>query len=96
MHVIERDAVECALKACIAKGTRRCEFPEKRKVELRYSHNLEELVRFAVVDDALLDRVSGDAEFGKHWEAVRLWSEQEPVSEEFHGVRQAITGGRQR
>jgi len=25
-------AVECAIKACIAKGTRRYEFPDKRKV----------------------------------------------------------------
>jgi len=27
-------AVECALKACIAKGTQRFEFPDKRKGSL--------------------------------------------------------------
>jgi HEPN domain len=30
-------AVECALKACIAKGTRRYEFPDKKRVEDSYS-----------------------------------------------------------
>lgn len=37
-------AVECALKACIAKGTRRFEFPDKKKVESSHSHNLLQLI----------------------------------------------------
>lgn len=32
-------AVECALKACIAKSTQRYAFPERKKVEFSYSHN---------------------------------------------------------
>ena len=39
--------VECALKACIAKGTQRHEFPEKKKVQSSHSHNLRELIRVA-------------------------------------------------
>ena len=32
--------VECALKACIAKATLRHEFPDKKRVDLSYTHNL--------------------------------------------------------
>ena len=39
--------VECALKACIAKETQRYEFPEKKRVDASYTHNLKELVRVA-------------------------------------------------
>jgi hypothetical protein len=31
-------AVECALKACIAKTTRRHDFPDKKQVEASYTH----------------------------------------------------------
>ena len=32
-------AVECGLKACIAKTTLRHEFPDKKRVDSSYSHN---------------------------------------------------------
>jgi HEPN domain-containing protein len=69
-------AVECALKACIAKGTERYEFPERRKVESSHSHNLEDLVRVAGLENDRLDRVDKHPEFRKYWDTVRLWSEQ--------------------
>jgi HEPN domain-containing protein len=34
-------AVECSLKACIAKQTRRHDFPEKKAVQESYTHDLE-------------------------------------------------------
>ena len=41
-------AVECALKACIAKKTKRHEFPPKRKyVDQVYSHELTSLLILA-------------------------------------------------
>ena len=46
-------AVECALKACIAKGTRRFEFPDKRRVDSSYTHDLELLMRLANLDESL-------------------------------------------
>lgn len=33
-------AVECALKACIARGTQRHEFPDKKTVDASHTHNL--------------------------------------------------------
>src|SRR3989442_677017 len=47
-------AIECALKACIAKKTRRYEFPrERRYVEKVYSHDLSELLKLAGLNDQL-------------------------------------------
>ncbi len=69
-------AVECALKACIAKGTQRHEFPDKRKVDSSYSHNLRELLRVAGLEDARLEHAGRDPDFRKYWDAVESWSEQ--------------------
>src|SRR5215467_363676 len=47
-------AVECALKACIAKQTRRNEFPPKPDyVRKAYTHDLIELLRLAGLDKQL-------------------------------------------
>ena len=40
-------AVECALKACIAKATQRSEFPDLDKVKASYTHDLTVLVKKA-------------------------------------------------
>ncbi|MCH9011178.1 MAG: HEPN domain-containing protein, partial [Chloroflexi bacterium] len=37
-------AVECALKACIAKQIRRYDFPDRKLVNDSYTHDLEKLL----------------------------------------------------
>ena len=69
-------AVECALKACIAKGTLRGEFPDKKKVESSHSHNLLQLRKVAGLDEAFSAQAAGDAEFRANWDYVQSWSEQ--------------------
>ena len=69
-------AVECALKACIAKGTQRHEFPDRRRVESSYSHNLRELIKVAGLDDARRERAGQDASFRSNWDIAESWSEQ--------------------
>jgi uncharacterized protein YjaG (DUF416 family) len=69
-------AIECALKACIAKKTRRHEFPDRKKVETSYSHKLLDLVRVAGLEDACLERARSDPAFRTNWDVVQLWSEQ--------------------
>jgi hypothetical protein len=44
-YYLIRYAVECALKACIAKETRRYDFPDKRTVVESYVHDLDRLVK---------------------------------------------------
>jgi HEPN domain-containing protein len=69
-------AVECALKACIAKETKRHEFPDKRRVDSSHTHDLRELVKLAKLEDSHRDRSRTDPEFHKNWVTVVLWSEQ--------------------
>lgn len=42
-------AVECALKACIAKQIKEHDFPDKQLVLDSYTHNLEKLLRISGV-----------------------------------------------
>jgi len=72
-------AVECALKACIAKRTRRYDFPDKTRVNSSYSHNLKELARVAELEEDLKGRSARDEEFRKRWDDVQDWSGAEPV-----------------
>jgi HEPN domain-containing protein len=46
-------AVECALKACIAKQTREYDFPEKDFVNKSWTHKLEKLPNLAELEDRL-------------------------------------------
>lgn len=87
-------AVECALKACIAKGTRRHEFPEKSRVDASFTHNLKELVRVANLEASRSDRVKNDEAFGRNWELVQGWSERSRyarhTSEDAHALVVAV------
>ena len=69
-------AVECALKASIAKETQRGEFPDRRKVESSHSHNLRDLVKVAGLDEVQLAQAGKDPDFRTNWDVVQSWSEQ--------------------
>jgi HEPN domain-containing protein len=69
-------AVECALKACIAKETKRYEFPDKKRVDSSYKHDLEELTKVAGLERILAERSRNVPEFRTNWEVVKSWSEQ--------------------
>jgi len=69
-------AVECALKACIAKDTRRHQFPDKKRVDLSHSHDLLQLIRVAGLEDEHNELVRSDRDFEMNWEVVKRWSEQ--------------------
>jgi HEPN domain-containing protein len=65
-------AVECAFKACIAKNTRKHDYPDKDLANKCYTHDLERLVELAGLD-ALL---RADAALMINWAIVRDWNEQ--------------------
>lgn len=72
-------AVECALKACIAKKTRRFDFPPKEK-EVRdyYTHNLVKLVAAAKLGDQLEAKQRSTVQFRVYWNVVtqqKGWTE---------------------
>jgi HEPN domain-containing protein len=65
-------AVECALKACIAKSTRRHDFPDKQFVNKCHTHNVEELVLHA----GLKAMLQTDAALMLRWAIMKDWNEQ--------------------
>ncbi len=74
-------AVECALKACIAKGTREFDFPEKEVVLRSYTHDVRELVRTANLGSELERQSRRDARFAVQWKLLVNWDEQSRYEE---------------
>jgi hypothetical protein len=70
-------AVECALKAVIAKRTVADDFPARNAAKL-YTHNLKELLFYAGLGTArgAITVPGVTAGVASNWEDVRDWSEQ--------------------
>src|SRR5207302_7974167 len=70
-------AVECALKACIAKETKRHEFPPKVPyVRSVYVHDLDELLRLARLDKQLENDMKKNSLLANNWNVIKVWSEE--------------------
>jgi hypothetical protein len=70
-------AVECALKACIAKKTKKFQFPPKIDyVRELYSHKLNALVSVAGLDPDLKKEIGANPAFGTNWSTVKDWTEE--------------------
>jgi HEPN domain-containing protein len=68
-------AVECALKACIAKQRKRFEFPPKKgSVEKMYSHNLNTLLDVAGLEAQLKKEIGANPDFAANWNTVKDWT----------------------
>jgi HEPN domain-containing protein len=67
--------VECGLKSCIAKQTRRYDFPDKKTVEKSYSHDLPTLVKTAGLEPDLDKEMKTNKGFAVNWTIVKDWSE---------------------
>jgi HEPN domain-containing protein len=66
-------AVECALKACIAKKTKRHDWPNKDLVSKCFTHDIERLLDLA----GLKPLLPSDPAFQINWGIVKDWSEQD-------------------
>jgi HEPN domain-containing protein len=91
-------AVECALKAYLAKRTERHEFPDREQVQKQHTHNLDALFAIAELDEERDTLTDVDPKFDDNWEAVRLWNERSryklPTEEAARALVQAV-GDRQ-
>lgn len=67
-------AVECALKACIARLTRRFDFPDKDVVGQSYTHQFASLVRVAKLEATLEADIRANPQFGANWLTVKDWT----------------------
>ena len=68
-------AVECALKACIAKRTQQHDFPDKKLVNESHTHNLKELLRLANLDGSLDADSRVLPALATNWTIIQNWSE---------------------
>jgi len=66
-------AVECGLKACIAKQTRRHVFPPKTARDL-YTHDLNALLRLAALDGEQLKESQQSPAFSANWATAKDWT----------------------
>ena len=70
-------AVECALKACIAKLTREHDFPPTRNYSVDcYTHDLDKLITLAGLRFHWETDVAADPDLDFNWTIVLDWSEQ--------------------
>jgi HEPN domain len=68
-------AVECALKACVARQFRQDEVPEKKIVNSFYTHDLEQLLNLSGLKTALETKAKADPGFQVNWNTVLGWKE---------------------
>lgn len=87
--------VECGLKACIAKQTKRYDFPNKRTVNESYTHDLTKLVKTAGLERPLDAEMRRNPEFERNWAVVKDWSEdsryEKHTAQEAKDLYSAIT-----
>jgi hypothetical protein len=69
-------ALECALKACIAKQVKAFDFPDKLLANDCYTHNLAKLLVTANLKQALTQQARMDENFEANWGVVNQWSEE--------------------
>ena len=69
-------AVECGLKACIAKLTRAEDFYDKALARNIFKHDLVELANYARLSAVFVQTGNNDAVFAANWARVNLWTEE--------------------
>lgn len=67
--------IECGLKACIAKKTRRYDFPDKDFINKSWSHKLMQLVELAGLAEEHDIKFKAGGDFTSFWKIVGAWSE---------------------
>jgi hypothetical protein len=68
-------AIECALKACVAKQIHQFDFPEKRLIDRSYTHNLVQLLEVSGVKALFEEEAARNEALRFRWNVVRDWSE---------------------
>ena len=65
--------MECALKACIAKKTRRHDFPEKELAQKAHAHDLEALLSLGGLRQEFAKALTADPALLLNWTLVKDW-----------------------
>jgi len=68
-------AVECAIKACICKRTKRFDFPDKELAKEAWVHDLGKLIAVAELSGDLEHACKSNRGLEVNWATVKDWSE---------------------
>jgi len=68
-------SIECALKACIAKQTKKHDFPDKQVADKAWIHDLERLVNTAGISQDFERELKANRALQLNWAIVKDWSE---------------------
>ena len=80
-------AIECALKACIAKQTNQYNFPDLQRVRSSYTHNLNDLLNVSGLLPEFNKESKVNPDFENNWVIVKEWNESKRYSS---GVSEAF------
>jgi hypothetical protein len=69
-------AVECALKACVAKLTNLYDYPDKDFVNQIYTHKIDRLLVLAGIEPQLRADGAADPALLANWQTVTGWDEK--------------------
>lgn len=75
-------AVECAIKACIARQFRRNTIPDRQLVNDTYSHDFEKLLKTAGLYQELQVDVTTNRGLGSSWSVIKDWKPEVRYSNE--------------
>lgn len=78
-------AVECALKACVARQIKSCEWPERDFSHKIYTHSLESLLGLSGLEDEFERELKGNGALNDNWAVVKDWKEDRRYS---HSISQ--------
>lgn len=68
-------AIECALKASIARSTRQYDFPDKQRAAECFVHDLSKLMRLSGLQSAFEAAVAGSPALELAWAVAKEWNE---------------------
>lgn len=69
-------ALECSIKACLAKQIKEHNIPEKKFINDIYSHDLQKLIKFDDDLYASYEELKSDPDFMVNWTIIKDWSER--------------------
>ena len=67
-------ALECAIKACIAKQVRQYDFPNKELAQKSHQHKLTDLLGVASLKQKLSEKELTDSDFKLNWAVAKDWT----------------------
>lgn len=83
-------AVECAIKARIARLTEEFEFPDFRRAQDSWNHDLLKLLNAAGLTDEMKKRVASDPAFETNWLTVKDWKIDSRYEQKIEGEARSI------